>query len=47
VTLKEADGRTRTFPVDKSFKHLDRLSQGETVVARVTEAIAIKLEKRK
>lgn len=47
VTLKEADGRMRIFPVDKSFKHLDRLSKGETVVARVTEAIAIKLEKRK
>jgi len=47
VTVKEPNGGRRIFPVDKSFKNLDRFRKGEEVVLRVTEAIAINVEKRK
>lgn len=47
VTVKEPNGVRRIFPVDKSFKNLDRFRKGEEVVLRVTEAIAINVEKRK
>jgi hypothetical protein len=47
VTLKEPSGASRTVPVDKSFKRLDGIKKGDGVVARITEAIAIKIEKRK
>jgi hypothetical protein len=46
VTLKESHGGSRVVPVDKSFKNLDRFKKGEEVVMRITEAIAIKVEKR-
>jgi hypothetical protein len=47
VTLKEPTGSSRIVPVDKSFKHLDGIKKGDEVVVRITEAIAIKIEKRK
>lgn len=47
VTVKEPRGDRWILPVDKSFKNLDRLRKGEEVVLRVTEAIAINVEKRK
>jgi translation elongation factor P/translation initiation factor 5A len=47
VTLREPNGSSWMVPVDKSFKNLDRFRKGEEVVAQITEAIAIKVEKRK
>ena len=47
VTAKEANGGRLLVRVDKGFKNLDRFKKGEAVVLRITEAIAIKVEKRK
>lgn len=47
VTVKEANGSRLLVPVDKGFKHLDRFKKGETIALRITEAIAVKVEKRK
>lgn len=47
VALKEPNGSVRVVPVDRSFKHLDGVKTGDDVVVRITEAIAIKIEKRK
>ena len=47
VTLKEPNRSVRVVAVDKGFKNLDGIKQGDEVVLRVTEAIAIKIEKRK
>lgn len=47
MTVKEPHGDRWILPVDKSFKNLDRFRKGEEVVLRVTEAIAINVEKRK
>jgi hypothetical protein len=47
VTLKEPNGNRRLVPVDKGFKNLERFRKGEEVALRMTEAIAIKVEKRK
>lgn len=47
VTVKEASGSRLLVPVDKGFKHLDRFKKGEVIALRITEAIAIKVEKRK
>lgn len=47
VTVKEPGGGRRIVVVDKSFKNLERFRRGEEVVLRVTEAIAINVEKRK
>jgi len=47
VTVKEPGGSRRIVVVDKSFKNLERFRRGEEVVLRVTEAIAINVEKRK
>ena len=47
VTLKEPHGGFRIVPVDKSLKNIERFKKGEEVVLRVTEPIAIKVERRK
>lgn len=47
VTLKEPHRSARVVAVDKGFKNLERIKKGDEVVLRVTEAIAIKIEKRK
>lgn len=47
VTLREPNGGFRMVPVDKSMKNIERFKKGEGVVLRVTEPIAIKVEKRK
>jgi hypothetical protein len=47
VTLKEPNGSSRIVPVDKSFKHLEGIKRGDDVVARITEAIAVKVEKKR
>jgi hypothetical protein len=47
VTLKEPDGSRLLVPVDKSFRNLERFRKGEEVALRITEAIAIKVEKSK
>ena len=45
VTLEGPDGKTMTVKVDPSVKKLDDLKVGDTVNARITEAIAISVEK--
>jgi hypothetical protein len=47
VTVREPNGGRWVLPVDKGFKSLDRFRKGDEVVLRVTEAIAINVEKRK
>lgn len=47
VTVQEPNGGLRIVPVDRSFKNIDRFRKGEKVVLRVTEPIAIKVERRK
>lgn len=47
VTLKEPNQSVRVVAVDKGFKNLEGFKKGDEVVLRVTEAIAIKIEKRK
>jgi hypothetical protein len=47
VTVHDPNGGLRIVPVDKSFKNIDRFRKGEDVVLRVTEPIAIKVERRK
>lgn len=47
VTLKEPQRGVRIVAVDKGFKNLEGIKKGDEVVLRVTEAIAIKIEKRK
>jgi hypothetical protein len=47
VTLKEPNGGFRIVPVDKSMRNIERFKKGEEVVLRVTEPIAIKVERRK
>jgi hypothetical protein len=47
VTLKEPNGGYRMVPVDKSMKNIERFKKGEDVVLRVTEPIAIRVERRK
>lgn len=47
VTVQEPNGGLRIFPVDRSLKNIGRFRKGEEVVLRVTEPIAIKVERRK
>jgi len=47
VTIKEPNRSARIVPVDKGFKNLAGIKKGDEVILRVTEAIAIKIEKRK
>jgi len=47
ITLKEPNRSVRVVAVDKGFKNLEGIKKGDEVVLRVTEAIAIKIEKRK
>jgi hypothetical protein len=47
VTLKEPNRSARVVAVDKGFKNLEGIKKGDEVVLTVTEAIAIKIEKRK
>jgi len=47
VTLKEPNRSAWVVAVDKGFKNLEGIKKGDEVVLTVTEAIAIKIEKRK
>jgi hypothetical protein len=47
VTLKEPHRSVHVVAADKGFKNLGGIKKGDMVVLRVTEAIAIKIEKRK
>jgi len=47
ITIKEPNRSGRIVAVDKGFKNLEGIKKGDEVVLRVTEAIAIKIEKRK
>jgi hypothetical protein len=45
VTLKGPEGNSRTFSVDERVKNFDNVKVGDELVIRVTEALAIKVEK--
>ena len=45
VDLKGPEGNVRTFAVDKSVKKFKNVKKGDEVVVRVTEALAIVVEK--
>lgn len=45
LTLKRPDGKLVTTKVDKSVKAFDTLKVGDSIHARITEAIAISVEK--
>lgn len=47
VTLKEPHRSVQIVAIDKSSKNHSGIKKGDEVVLRVTEAIAIKIEKRK
>jgi len=45
VSLKRPDGKLVTTKVDESVKVFDTLKVGDSIHARITEAIAISVEK--
>ena len=45
VTLKGPEGNMRAFKVDKSVENLDKVKVGDELVVRVTDAMAIAVEK--
>ncbi len=45
VSLKRPDGKLVTTKVDESVKAFDTLKVGDSIHARITEAIAISVEK--
>ena len=45
VTLKGPEGNVRTFTVDKSVKKFSNVKVGDELVVRVTDALAIVVEK--
>ncbi len=45
VTLKGAEGKTRTIKVDPSVKRLDEVKKGDQIVVRHTETIAFSVRK--
>ncbi len=45
VTLKGPEGNSRTFSVDDSVKKFENVKVGDELIIRVTEALAIKVEK--
>lgn len=45
VTLKGPEGRNRIIKVDPSVKRFNEVKKGDQVVARVTEALAISVQK--
>jgi hypothetical protein len=47
VALKGPEGNVRTFSVDKSVQKFKNVKVGDEVVVRVTEALAIVVEKAK
>ncbi len=45
VTLKGPEGNLKTFPVDKSVKNFKNIKTGDEVVMKITEAMALYVEK--
>jgi hypothetical protein len=45
ITLKGAQGNVRTYRVGDSVRRLDEVKKGDQVVLRVTDALAILVEK--
>jgi hypothetical protein len=45
VTLRGPDGNVKTFPVGQRVKNLNNVKVGDEVVLRLTEALAIAVEK--
>jgi hypothetical protein len=45
VTLKGPEGNTRAFKVDKTVENLDKVKVGDELVLRVTDAVAVAVEK--
>jgi len=45
VTLKGPEGNVKTFTVDKAVKNFKNIKKGDDVILRVTEAMAVMVEK--
>jgi len=45
LKLKMPDGKVVKTKVDKSFKDFDKLKKGDSIHARITEAVAVSIEK--
>jgi hypothetical protein len=45
VTLKGPEGKIRTYRVGKEVKKFKHVKKGDQVVLRVTEALALEVEK--
>ncbi|MGO9689996.1 MAG: hypothetical protein ACLP2X_15830 [Syntrophobacteraceae bacterium] len=45
VTLKGPEGKIRTYKVGKEVKKFKQVKKGDQVVLRVTEALALEVEK--
>ncbi|MBP8981053.1 MAG: hypothetical protein KBG09_07420 [Syntrophobacterales bacterium] len=41
ITLKWPDGKTKTVKIHKSVKGFDKIKKGDTIVVRLTEAVAV------
>jgi Cu/Ag efflux protein CusF len=46
ITLKGPEGNIQTYKVGKEVKHFKQVKEGDQVVLRVTEAIALEVEKK-
>ena len=44
LTLKGPEGNTKTLKIDKSVKKFKNIKQGDDVVVRLTEAVAISVQ---
>ncbi len=47
LTIQEPNGSRKTVTVDRSFKKLNEIRKGDDVILRLTEAVAIRIEKTK
>ncbi|MCU0560816.1 MAG: hypothetical protein MUD16_11585 [Desulfobacterales bacterium] len=47
LAIRERSGARKTVAVDRSFKKLGEIRKGEDVILRMTEALAIRIEKTK
>jgi hypothetical protein len=47
LAIRERNGTRRTVTVDRSFKKLGEVRRGDDVILRMTEALAIRIEKTK
>jgi len=45
ITLKWPDGKTKTVKIHKNVKGFDKIKKGDSIVVRLTEAVAVAVKK--